>query len=325
LYRMHLLKYVCIVLFFMCETFAFAQFSQWNMNYNNPGNLNAFIYKPSNYSDTVSYPMVVVLHGCSQNAKEVAVQSGWMELADSNQFILVFPEQKLSNNMSRCFNWFFEEDIVKGRGEAESIYQIRKSVSDSLKIDEEQVFIYGLSAGAAMSVAVLSCYPNEFKAGAILAGGPYKTISKPFQAPVKMRFPDILPADSLGKKVKEQNPDYDGKYPSLIVLHGLRDIVVSYENTNEIVKQWTNIHNTDEIPEAVFLNYDAKENFERYEYKNASDETVVIKYFLKQIGHKLPVDPGKGYKQGGKRGLFAEDVDIFSTWYIANDFGLIKK
>ena len=302
----------------------FSQLTSWNFTGNNPGNLNAFIYKPSDCSDTVSYPLVVILHGCSQNAKEVAVQSGWMELADSNQFILVFPEQKLSNNMNRCFNWFLEGDIEKGRGEAESVYQIKKSVCDSLKINEEQVFIYGLSAGAAMSVAVLSCYPGEFKAGAILAGGSYKSISNPFQAPVKMRFPDILPADSLGKKVKEQNPDYTGKYPSLIVLHGLRDIVVSYENTNEIVKQWTNIHNTDNIPEAVFLNYDAKENFERYEYKNGANETVVIKYFLKQIGHKLPVDPGKGYKQGGKRGLFAEDVDIFSTWYIAKDFGLIE-
>src|ERR1700744_5702056 len=74
----------------------------------NPGNLNMYSYVPTGISG--SAPLVVVMHGCTQNATTVASQSGWNTLADRHKFYVVYPEQNSANNSSTCFNWFLSGD-----------------------------------------------------------------------------------------------------------------------------------------------------------------------------------------------------------------------
>ena len=66
--------------------------------------------------------MVVVLHGCTQSAAKVAEQSGWNVLADKHGFVVIYPEQKFSNNTSGCFNWFYSKDIDPKSGERFKIF-----------------------------------------------------------------------------------------------------------------------------------------------------------------------------------------------------------
>src|SRR5215470_13816916 len=70
----------------------------------NPGNLRMFKYLPEGLP--ASPPLVVVLHGCTQNARDFAAQSGWIGLADRLQLALAMPEQTQGNNPRNCFNWF---------------------------------------------------------------------------------------------------------------------------------------------------------------------------------------------------------------------------
>ncbi len=58
----------------------------------NPGGLEMFKYVPS--ANRTKSPLVVVLHGCTQNAQDFADHSGWPEMADKMKFILVFPQQR---------------------------------------------------------------------------------------------------------------------------------------------------------------------------------------------------------------------------------------
>src|SRR4051812_19562159 len=69
----------------------------------NAGQLKAFIHVP----DTVGpgAPLVVVLHGCTQNASGYDESSGWSRLADRHGFVVLYPEQQRSNNPNLCFNW----------------------------------------------------------------------------------------------------------------------------------------------------------------------------------------------------------------------------
>src|SRR5690348_7150563 len=83
---------------------------------NNPGNLLAYSYVPARLSEPA--PMVVVLHGCTQDAKGYDRGSGWSQLAERNGFALLFPEQQRSNNPMNCFNWFTANDSQRGMGEA---------------------------------------------------------------------------------------------------------------------------------------------------------------------------------------------------------------
>jgi len=312
-----------LILVLVC-TNSFSQMKELSSFGENPGKLNAYVYTPKNVMDSISKPLVVILHGCTQNAKQMHEQTGWKELADSNQFHLLYPEQRMINNPNLCFNWFNDSDIERGKGEVESIHQMILNVSESLNIDSSKIFVYGLSAGAAMSLAVMTSYPEIINAGAVLAGGPYKSCENPLKAITLMKNPDQLTAEERGKKVKEQNPNFIGKYPKLILLHGGKDKVVAFENSLEIVKQWSYVLNVKSEHSILMDDYDGHEGFSRSENWDDKNEPRIIFYSLPKLGHSLAVDPGKGKKQGGKTGIFSKDVDLFSTWYIARDFGILK-
>src|ERR1700712_438347 len=84
----------------------------------NPGDLRMFSYLPGDQRARQKLPLVVVLHGCTQNAAGYDTGAGWSMLAERYGFALLMPEQKASNNGNGCFNWFNPEDITRDGGEA---------------------------------------------------------------------------------------------------------------------------------------------------------------------------------------------------------------
>ena len=71
-----------------------------------------------------SAALVVVLHGCTQDASGYDHGSGWSRLADEQGFVLLYPEQQRGNNANLCFNWFNPGDTQRDAGEALSIRQM---------------------------------------------------------------------------------------------------------------------------------------------------------------------------------------------------------
>jgi poly(hydroxyalkanoate) depolymerase family esterase len=292
----------------------------------NPGNLNGFIHIPKNNFDSIKRkPLIVVLHGCTQNAETVARQSGWNKLADYYGFYVLYPQQKLLNNPNRCFCWYKQNDISKNEGEVLSIKQMIDFVVDTFSIDTTKIFAYGLSAGAAMSVALLADYPNLFNAGAILAGGPFMTVSNPLDGLASMISPKNYSSQELASTVIKQNPDYKGKYPRMIIIHGKNDPVVNIKNSYQLIQQWTYLQHTDSIPDKKTKSFEKNTDITKYIYNDSSNNEVVIFYEVNNLGHALMIDPGDAINKGGEVGLFAVDKKFFSTYWIAVDFGIIKK
>ncbi len=122
----------------------------------NPGNLHMRKYVPKGLDH--SAPLVVVLHGCTQTAASFDRGTGWSALADAFGFALLFPEQKRQNNMNNCFTWFNNADTRRGEGEAASIRSMIARMALQHRIDENRVFITGLSAGGAMTAVMLATY-----------------------------------------------------------------------------------------------------------------------------------------------------------------------
>ena len=141
------------------------------LNKENPGNLKMFKYVPGKLKS--SAPMIVLLHGCTQSAKEFSINSGWIEHANKHGIILLMPEQKKENNTFRCFNWFEEEDQKRGKGEAASIAQMIKQMQEDYHVNMNRIYITGFSAGGGMTAVMMATYPELFKAGAISAGVSY--------------------------------------------------------------------------------------------------------------------------------------------------------
>ena len=89
----------------------------------NPGDLTMKLYIPPS-PPRPGAPLLVLLHGCGQDAVRFAAAAGWMALADRLAAPLLLPEQAARNNQGRCFNWFEREDIACGAGEGASIRQM---------------------------------------------------------------------------------------------------------------------------------------------------------------------------------------------------------
>jgi poly(3-hydroxybutyrate) depolymerase len=295
------LKNLFFLLFFLKTLSLFAQKQsqsglQTVRNFGqNKGGLQMRLHVPTNDSaKAIRKPLVVVLHGCSQNADAVAAQSGWNKIADAQGFYVVYPQQRLLNNPSGCFNWFLKNNVAKDKGELGSIREMIAFMQTNYAIDSSQIFVYGLSAGAAMSVALLVQYPELFKSGAICAGGAFPDFTNPLS---------VMP---------------------IVVLHGTADLVVNPQNSQELVKQWTGVARCDSLAPTVVPNFTNNPRITLKTYQNQAKQTVVRFYSIQHLGHSLPIAQGTAPHQGGETGLFATDIGWHSTFYIAKDFGLIK-
>lgn len=289
----------------------------------NPGNLNAFIHEPVN-KPTKKIPLVLVLHGCNQDAIEISSGSGWNKLADSLNFFVLYPEQKGANNMIKCFNWFSKDDQEKDKGEIASIHEMVKYAVSHYSIDTTKIFIYGVSAGAAMSVNYMACYPNTIKSGAILAGTAYKQVESVGKSFSEMKQPTMFDETNLRRKLYSQDSLYKGEFPQLIVIHGTDDKVVQYGNGEVLIKQWKTAFNvTSESMKQVAAG-PTTPTIMRTDYKDSKGRSVIILYKANKWGHYLMIDPGPGIKQGGEVSKHAKDGDFFSTYEIAKDWNLTK-
>jgi poly(hydroxyalkanoate) depolymerase family esterase len=189
-------------------------------------------------------PLVVLLHGCGQDAVDFAADSGWIELADRLRFPLILPEQAEANNKSRCFQWFQPGDTARDAGEAGSIAAMTRAAIRRFNADPKRVFIVGLSAGGAMAAAMLAAYPDLFAAGASIAGLPVGAARSGLQAIMRMASagPDRTPDEWAGHVRAAAPVGFAGPWPRLSVWQGQADTTVAPENGNLLAGQWRALH-----------------------------------------------------------------------------------
>lgn len=290
---------------------------------NNPGDLKGFLYTPENAA--ANAPLVVVLHGCLQDAAEIARLSDWNELADENGFLVLYPQQQPLNNFNNCFNWFVPEDISKGSGEALSIRQMVAYVTDNNQIDANRIYVTGISAGGAMAAVMLATYPEVFRAGAVMAGIPYAAALDMPTGFKAMRGEVVLSSEEWEAKVREQNQGFTGAYPTLAIFQGTDDPAVNFINADELAKQWAALYdiNPEEPAEVAILETNA--TIKRSTFRDSTGALILLRYDLDSLGHAIAVDPGDGPQQGGEEGQFAKDVDFFSSYWAAVFFGLVEE
>jgi feruloyl esterase len=283
----------------------------------NPGNLRMLTYVP----DTLVEPraLVVVLHGCTQTAASYDYGTGWSTLADRYGFAVLFPEQKRANNPLRCFNWFKADDTARGRGEPLSIKEMVERMIATHKIDPARVFITGVSAGGAMSSVMLATYPELFAGGAVIAGVPYGSANGLQEAFDTIFQGRSRPAREWGNLVRAAS-SHQGPWPKVSVWHGDADSTVKPLNADEIIKQWTDVHN---LPLSPSRQHKVEGHLRRV-WHGPGGEDLIESYTVAGMGHGVPVDQGDKEHQCGRAGPFILDVGISSTWHIARSWELTE-
>ncbi len=285
----------------------------------NPGALRMFTYVPPQAS--LKPALVVVLHGCVQTAASYDLGVGWSTLADRYGFVLLLPQQQMSNNPNRCFNWFLPEDTRRDSGEALSIRQMIAAAIAAHTIDRSRVFITGLSAGGAMTSVMLATCPELFAGGAIIAGLPYGAAANVNEALESMFRARVRPAREWGDAVRAAST-HRGPWPRISVWHGAADTVVRPDNAGEIVKQWTGLHGLEPAPALT----ETADGYSRQVWRDRRGRDVIESYTIAGMAHGAPLATGgPGDCHCGIPGAFVLDVGISSSHRIAKFWGLTER
>jgi poly(hydroxyalkanoate) depolymerase family esterase len=193
------------------------------------------LYIPPN-SEGRSLPLVVLLHGCTQDPDDFAAGTGMNERAREQGFFVLYPAQSQEANASRCWNWFKHNHQRRDAGEPALIAEMTRAVIAQFDIDQQRVFIAGLSAGGAMAAVVADAYPDLFAAVGIHSGLPRGAAGNLQQALTAMKSPKAALAKS------------ESRVPT-IVFHGDEDRTVHPANGEQAI--------------AVIVDHDAKPRIEQ--------------------------------------------------------------
>jgi poly(hydroxyalkanoate) depolymerase family esterase len=282
---------------------------------NNPGNLSGRIFVPTGVEGPM--PLVVVLHGCTQDAATYDRGSGWSTLAEREGFALLYPEQSRANNVMLCFNWFSGNDSQRGMGEAASIKAMIDAMRKTHAIDAGRIFVTGLSAGGAMASVMLATYPETFAAGAIIAGVAYGCASDVAGAFDCMGGRARSDAAELGAHVRRASP-HKGPWPRIQIWQGSADTIVTPGNADAIALQWAFLHGVGPKPDRI----DRVHDFPRRAWLGADGNALIEQYVITGMAHGIPLDPSGGGDGLGEAGAHMLDVGLGSTELIAAFFGI---
>ncbi len=259
-----------------------------------------------------------MLHGSSQSAESYDLGSGWSTLADECGVALLFPGQRLTNNLLGSFNWFETGDNQRDGGEPLSIRQMIKQVVDDHAVDPARVFITGLSSGGAMTSVMLATYPEVFAGGAIIAGLPYRSADNMMEALVRMNGYGS-PSDHKLDALVRGASDSTGPWPTISVWHGGSDGTVDSSNADSIVGQWQKIHNVEGPPTRV----ETVDSFPRQVWCDTGGRVVIEQYTIEEMGHGTPIS-ADGDEGLGEASKYMLEVGISSTRHIADFWGLTQ-
>lgn len=168
-------------------------------------------------------PLVVMLHGCTQNPDDFAAGTAMNEAARAQGFFVLYPAQSQKANPQRCWNWFKHSHQARGRGEPAILAGMTREVMARHAIDAGRVYVAGLSAGGAMAAILGQAYPDLFAAVGVhsgLAAGAASDLPSALQA-----MKGAPPAD---KAVGAAAP-----VPT-IVIHGDKDATVHASNGERV-------------------------------------------------------------------------------------------
>jgi poly(hydroxyalkanoate) depolymerase family esterase len=283
----------------------------------NPGALRMFVYTPPTPLPAGA-PLIVVLHGCGQDAAGFAENAGWLALARTVGACLVLPQQAADNNRGRCFNWYQPADIARGGGEAMSIRQMVRTASKLYGSDPRRVFVAGLSAGGAMAVALLAAYPTVFAGGAVMAGLALGTARGPLQALARMRRADPSRSrTALADAVRAAAPASRARvWPRLSIWQGGGDRTIDPVHADILAAQWSAANDLGPPPLADTQPMPGV----RHRVWGTARRTSVELWTIAGMGHGCPVDAKAA--GGGRPGPWTLDAGVAAVSQIARFWGL---
>ena len=170
-------------------------------------------------------PLVVMLHGCTQDPDDFARGTRMNALARTHGALVLYPAQSQRANAQRCWNWFKHNHQGRGKGEPAILAGLVRDVVARHGVDPDHVYVAGLSAGGAMAAILGEAYPDLFAAVGVHSGLPAGSATD-----VQSAF-----AAMAGGPPPPRRGGRHGASPPTIVFQGDADATVNVVNGERVM------------------------------------------------------------------------------------------
>jgi poly(hydroxyalkanoate) depolymerase family esterase len=191
------------------------------------------VYVPAALTDEPK-GLILMLHGCTQNADDFACGTRMNDLAEAHGLIVAYPEQCRGQNAHACWNWFRPADQRRTGGEPDILAALARGLAEEFAVEPSRVFVAGLSAGGAMATILGATHPETFRAVGVHSGLPHGAAH------------DVISAFAA---MRGEGPVRGRAVPAVptIVFHGTADPTVHPSNAERIVAgaSGDRVHRTD--------------------------------------------------------------------------------
>ncbi|MDB5101098.1 MAG: esterase [Cyanobacteria bacterium RYN_339] len=255
------------------------------------------LYVPAGYRAGTPAPLVVMLHGCTQDPDDFAAGTHMNAVADRERFLVAYPLQPKEAHQMKCWRWFDPADQVRGSGEPASIVAVTQDVSKRYAVDANAVFVAGLSAGGAMTAILGATYPDVFAAIGVGSGLEFQAAKDESAARVAMNVGGPNPAPDAFKAMGAA-----ARVLPVIVFHGGADRIVAPINGKQIATQFAKADDQaghgiglDDTPDQSLPGQaPGGEKFTRAIYQDGAGHPVIETYTVDAMGHAWSGGDAKG-------------------------------
>ncbi|HTQ03267.1 MAG TPA: PHB depolymerase family esterase [Polyangiaceae bacterium] len=266
--------------------------SDWAGSVKLPSYMQMYIYVPDKLA--TKPPIMVSSHSCGSTATG---QLGNIPIskaaADKYGFILILPDNPGQN----CWDVGTSASLTHdGGGDTQGVAQMVKYALMKYGGDPGRVYAMGGSGGGMMTQALMAVYPDVFRAGSARAGVPAGCWADGYAS--SNQWSDncangntIKTAQQWGDLVRAMDPGYTGHRPRIQTMQGEADQTISYKNTGESIKEWTNVLGLPTDPTSSDKGYKAANaTYDRQFWANACGYNVLEAWSSPGGTHSMPYE-----------------------------------